>query len=428
MKKKFYRCADDAGALVTVLCFTIVMAAIAGSMLSIISQEYLLSKRSLAWQQAMSTAESGIELGWNEMNKLTAINTNGTFVSGWTSTGGNTWSVSNQTLTPLAGIEANSTFVVSLSTNSPSAGYATISASGTMSSPIMSQTVTRNVQAVLQPVTPFSFAMLAKGLIDFNGNSVTMDSWNSANGPYSTSLKRAHGSIGTNGSLIDAAGLDLYGSAQTGPGGVVTTDPGFNLYQPSSPDTGTNTVSDGLKVSIPDASVPSALSGLSSSGTLSTTSTITGPTDVKYSSIDLSGNKTVTINGSGTVRLYVTGDTSIGGSSQITLSSGVKVEIYAGGDIDGGGGGVVNNTGYSANLQIYGLPTCTSVNLHGSGNYTGALYAPSAAVTVAGNVTYTGSIVGNTITVPGGPSFHYDEALATTGNVLYYTLSSWREY
>jgi Tfp pilus assembly protein PilX len=429
------RARPDASSLVVVMVLIAVLSMVCASVLETVTQEYLMSRNTLAWNQALYTAESGIERGWNEMNKLTGVNTATDFMAttnGWVYLGTNTWARTNRALIPLMGVESNTVYSVWVRTNWP-AGSVTITATGTAYAPRTGRAITRNVEVVLAPTTPFKWAMLAKGLIDFNGNAAYVDSFNSTNGGYVSTSRRAHGNIGTDGSLIDAAGLDLYGSAQTGPGGVVTTGPGFLQFQPTAPDTGTNTISDGLRVSIPDSKLPSGIASLSSLGSINNNYTITaaGLTQVKATEVSLNGGKTLTISGSGKVQIYLTGQLGIGGSSSIILApsspGALSVEFYVGGAVDLNGNGIVN-PGSAPNLAIYGLSTCSAVGINGTADFMGAIYAPQATFTLAGGARVDGAIVGNNINATGTLDFHYDEALSNFGNVTYYSLTRWREY
>lgn len=439
--------------LVAVLGLVTILAMVSASVLEMISMEYKASKRSLAWNQAAFTAESGIEYGWNEMNKLTGINTSDTFMAssgGWSHTPGTTiWTTGNYSLQPLAGQDAPSVVSsISVNTNSPS-GQTTITSVGTTSSALSDNTTSRTITAILKPNTPFNMAMLAKGLIDFNGSTAVLDSFNSANGAWSAATRLARGDVGTNGLLIDAAGLTVYGSMQTGPGGTVTESPQFAQKQGTDTaladdNTRVNTVSDGLKVSIPDAKLPSGLSDLASSGAINNNTTVTAAagatTQVKYDSVALAGNKQFIIDGAsaagtarGTIQIYVTGNVGIGGTSSIVVTNSMggtppKVQFYIGGPSASLlGNGIVNPSATAGDMLIYGMPTLTSVQVGGTANFTGAIYAPSAAATINGSPTYTGAIVANTVAIPGGPQFHYDEALANTGMTTGYSLVSYRE-
>lgn len=417
--------------LVVVMVIVAVLSMVCASVMETVTQEFMLSRSTSTWSQALFTAETGVEVGWNEVNKLTGINTNGVFMSGWTYLGTNTWSLTNQTLIPLLGAGGNSVYSVTVATNSP-AGSMTITASGVTTLARTGKAITRRVEVILSPNTPFKWGMLGKGLIDFNGNACYMDSFNSATGPWTTGTRRAHGNIGTNGQLIDAAGLDIYGSAQTGPGGVITTASGFNQYQPVSPDTGVNTLSDGLRVNIPDVQLPSGLASATSLGSLNHAYTlnVSGNANYQTSIIDMNGGDVLTISGSGKVRIYVNGPVTVNGNGKILLSpsspGSLNVEFYVAGTITLNGNGVVN-PGKPANLLIYGLPSCTATEINGTADFMGAIYAPSSAFQLNGGARVDGAIVGKTIAAGGTVDFHYDEALANVGVVNYFALTRWRE-
>ena len=430
MKKSSLQKSAGGSTLVTALCMVVVLAMVAGSVLSISSQEYRLSKRSHAWNQALFAAEGGIELGWNEMNKLTSINSNGTFMAGWSATGVNTWSITNQTMMPLAGIENASTYSITVTTNSPAAGEGTLTAEGKQTSATFTDPAVRKVQVTIRPNQPFSMAMLAKGLIDFNGNTAVVDSFNSTSGDYSAGTARAHGNIGTNGQLIDAAGLDVSGSLKTGPGGQVTTQSGFNMYQPAPPDTGTNTTSDGLRVSIPNSKLPWTATGAIVPPTVAGKETLTAGTHVDVTIGTL--NQDLVITGSGTVRIYVEGAVSLAGQDDITVTpsppgSSLKVEMYVRDAIDLSGNGVVNPSSKPTDFLLYGLPTCTSVQISGTADFKGAIYAPNATATLNGGARVDGSLVASTINAVGTIDFHYDEALATVGPITSFSIATWKE-
>ncbi|MDD2708564.1 MAG: hypothetical protein PHV34_11185 [Verrucomicrobiae bacterium] len=437
---------EKGSALIAVLFFVIFLAAMAGSLLDIALQEFKLSKRSLAWNQAIYSAETGVEYGWNELNRLTGINTNGAFMAGWNGPYSNsTWTLSSTSLVALAGTDATSTLVATVITNSPAGGM-TIMASGTASSPIMASTVTRNVKAVLDPVRAFNYAILCRNDINFNANSARVDSWNSNNGAYDgthaysnghTDGYRAHGNVGTNGLVNNTGGLDLYGSPSTGPGGAWT---GASPIQPVAPDTGTNYWTSDTRVSIPDASLPRSPAFSSSPTTYaSTPAAITAAGDYVMPAI-ASGMTFGDASGAGgVIRVHVTGGIDLGGNNTISIiqpSSGAttyRVELYVDGPtIKFYGTEDCNATSDAkcSNLQIYGLPTCTSVIFSGNCETHAALYAPSANVEVngGGNKAFYGSMVGKTFTAHGGIDIHYDEALGNQGLVTGYSLAQWIEY
>jgi len=133
------------------------------------------------------------------------------------------------------------------------------------------------------------------------------------------------------------------------------------------------------------------------------------PGDYRFTSIKLSGASTLELNGG--ITIHVDGDIKVSGGSSFSVTSG-PVTIYANGQkIDFSSGSLVNNTQYSKNLVFYGTQNLQSVNLSGGSNQHLLLYAPSAAITLSGGQKTFGSLIGNTVTLSGGSSVHYDEGL-----------------
>lgn len=419
--------------LLTVLIFLGALVVVGGAVFAVITQEYTLSKRSIAWNQALYAAEAGVEVGWNEINRLTlSLNPGGTFMSGWTQLSAWYWQLNSQTLAPLSGMESSSSYSVYVATNYPIPRNHTIWAVGTASAP-RSPAVSRQVKVQCAPHYPFEWGILARGMIDFNGNSAYIDSYisDATNRGFNVAYRRAHGDIGTNGQLIDAAGLDIWGTAMTGPGGVVTTAPGFRQYQPVSPDSGTNAISDGLRVPLPDAALPWTPSAAIVPPLVGGVRTLTAPIhdQVTIGTID----NDLCITGSGLIRIYVQGEIDLGGSDDIMIvpnpsNATVRVEFYVRDRVNLGGNGIINPTQRPGDMLIYGLPTCSSVEVSGTADFRGAIYAPGADTTLNGGALFEGAVVCRTLRAVGTLDFHYDESLRTVGRPIYFSIVWWKEY
>jgi hypothetical protein len=131
----------------------------------------------------------------------------------------------------------------------------------------------------------------------------------------------------------------------------------------------------------------------------------------------------------GNARLVVTTNININGI--ITVRPGASLHIYLrSGTVAMAGNGVRNETGYAYNVGIWCLPAVTTVSLSGEGQFTGTIYAPSAAMSVSGGgasgIDFVGAVVGRTFTGSGKYTFHYDEDLQNRGmrNLL---IVSWKE-
>ena len=80
--------------------------------------------------------------------------------------------------------------------------------------------------------------------------------------------------------------------------------------------------------------------------------------------------------------------------------------------------GTINQPGFAANFQIYGLPSLTSINMTGC-PFVGTIYAPEANFTGGGGGNnlhnWSGAMVVNIVTLNGHCAFHYDESLTNSG-------------
>jgi len=128
----------------------------------------------------------------------------------------------------------------------------------------------------------------------------------------------------------------------------------------------------------------------------------------------------------GTARIHVSGSTSLSGQAYILVASGASVEWYAEGSVSLAGGGVINSPGLAKNFAVYGLNGCTSVDYTGSSKFVGTIDAPKATVKLTGSADASGAIIGNSVTISGGMSLHYDESL-NSGPKGRFIASSWLE-
>lgn len=133
----------------------------------------------------------------------------------------------------------------------------------------------------------------------------------------------------------------------------------------------------------------------------------------------------------GNCALYITGEWVMGGSSQLIIAPGASLKIYVAGRVDLAGGGLANYTLDASKLSLFGLPSCTSIEIEGNASYTGIIYAPQAHIALNGGGTDTydvvGAIIGNTAELNGHFQFHYDEALGRARIQTKYNVASWRE-
>lgn len=138
----------------------------------------------------------------------------------------------------------------------------------------------------------------------------------------------------------------------------------------------------------------------------------------------------------GYVEILVNGKLDIGNGNgaEIVIPPNVSARLYVDGNIEFGNGDVNSNSASSkvaSRLAIYGVSTGSNATFTASGNPDLILtfYGPNYAITLSGNVTTIGAMVGKSFEINGGGNggFHYDEALGRGGDIAGWEVASYFE-
>jgi choice-of-anchor A domain-containing protein len=164
--------------------------------------------------------------------------------------------------------------------------------------------------------------------------------------------------------------------------------------------------------------------------TISTTyAYVAGSGNYQVNALSMQGQEELLITGD-TV-LYVVGDLSMAGNSQITIMPGASLKIFVGGQASLAGNGIMNLGQDSTKYALYGLPTCSKIDVSGNASFTGVIYAPEADVKLNGSgqnvYDISGAVVANTAYFKGNFQFHYDERLGREGGKSQYRVAFWSE-
>ena len=421
------------GSVLLVIIFTVAILGISlAAYLDLVGSQNLSTMRSTQWNSGIPIAEAGIE------EALTHLHYNPTNRSaeGWTLING--YYIKERFL-------GEAKFITSISATNPpeiiSSGYVRVPLGTNYIDPPRTIRVTTENDAL------FAKGMVAKGQIDLNGNNIRTDSFDSTDPAYSTAggydsaKAKDNGDIATNSAVIDSLNVwnaDIYGKASTGPGGAVTIGPNGSVGSHAWHSAGNTGIepgwsSDDMNVSFPDVKAPFTGGALTpapgSVGGTNYTYVLTSG-NWEFSSLSMSGQDKLIVLGD--VVLYVTGSVSLSGQSYMTVSTNSTLQLYVGGaNASFGGSGIVNTPGSATNFVYYGMPGNTSLSMSGNAAFTGAIYAPSADLTLGGggNTTYdfSGSSVSGTVRMNGHFNFHYDESLGETGPRRGYVITSWNE-
>jgi hypothetical protein len=294
--------------------------------------------------------------------------------------------------------------------------------------------VTRRVELVAGPITPFEAAIKCSGTFYGLGDAAQIDSFNSSNGAYyfcANNSSDPHyndshsGSVEIGTSVATIRGM-VYGNVATNSGTIVRSN-----YI-------TGTIDNNVPMTIPPFYLPTDFPAPQPNPThvngnnVKINPSVAGTSAVPnfYLLSSYSGDLTVYASGSDQtyVDLHVTND--ITGS--IDVKPNVHLRIFFDGNVNLKARDLNNESNVAANLQFYGISpsdpsTVQQVNIDPPGNFAATFYAPSADFTMNGNPDVIGAIVCKSFYGNGNTSWHYDRALDNVGNAVDYRVASYVE-
>lgn len=266
----------------------------------------------------------------------------------------------------------------------------------------------------------FSAALVARSNINFLGNTIRVDSYDSSDTNYSTAglydptKPKAGGDVASIAGFISVGNTDIKGKLFTGPIGQFSLGPSGSVgdLNWAGPGIQPGWFNTNFQFALPNVSAPYAL-GVPPVPK-GTNFWLLGSAQYIHSG-NLSVNRTNTISVFGNATVYVTGDANIAGT--INILPGASLKLYVGGNT--ATLGRINSDGSVASFQYFGLPSNKSLSWSGNDVFVGTIYAPQASVTLGGGGSdpfdFSGSCVAESITISGHFSFHYDEVLKRKG-------------
>lgn len=413
--------------LVVALIITLVVGMVAASLVGMTLQEYRLSMRSAAYSKALHAAESGATLACEEFVRQIAA---GSSRSPFSTNG----SLGNASSYSVVGAVASSDSYVITST-----GRVVLAGS----------TIQRVVRVTIQKVDTghqyFKYGLMSKASISMGG-SVKADSYDSSdptkstNGQYDPAKATKNATLAT--LTTDDPAVQVNGGAQLSGIGVISVIEGATV-DIAKGISYTGTITYDAAQDIEEVAVPFFVPATTSidTGPWATryqTITVNGSKDMSLTSLSVTADGSLTITGSGTLRIYVEGKTTVSGSGKIQIvpspsSATLNVEIYANDDVSIAGSGVLNNTYLAANCSIWGTTNCTDISVTGNSGYIGTIYAPEATVDLTGSSFAMGAFLGGAIKFTGNTGYYIDESLigksssSSSSSAKPYKLISWVE-
>lgn len=412
--------------LVGAMILAIIGGTIIAGYLKMTLTEYQLSQRTLKLQSTMNLAEAGLEIGMN------AINTKNW--TGWTAVGTNGKFRDLTNITFTDGRVARIRVYLEDFNATP-----ILAAEGRVIEPDGSE-LFKQVRVDMTSSGLFSNGLTAKDTINFNGNNITIDAYDSTIGVWNHTLNRVDegsvASLSVDNGALDVGNGDIWGYLATAGGS--TYDIGNNgtimgADTPSGVTEDPNRISNDFKANLPDISAPSlTVDEISlAAGSIGdpTASWSSDPEVYHISSFSMSGHNTITVVGPTVI--IVDGDFKLSGQAELNIVGAESyLEIYVGGDLDLTGQGVLNDEQNPEAFQVWGTAASgagQTIKVAGNGDFAGVLYAPNADLEIKGNGNVSGAAVGENITLTGNAAFHYDLNLKNMDNDGSLSISRWVE-
>ena len=131
-----------------------------------------------------------------------------------------------------------------------------------------------------------------------------------------------------------------------------------------------------------------------------------------FDSFDIPKDGVIQVNGKN-VTIYVSGKMILNQSAEVIVNGGGSLTLYLGTSLED-----KNSTGFSNlnsddahALRIYGLPTCTSIDLKAKSTLAAAVYAPDADISLYNSGDFIGAITGNSFDMKNSGDFYFDTRL-----------------
>lgn len=282
----------------------------------------------------------------------------------------------------------------------------------------------KEVSCNLKLEGPFDTAIFGRDLVSLKSGT-TIDS-------YNCEVPEGCLKIGTGSTLassvIARSGVTIDGDVFVGPEG----DPDTVVDSRHEADiTGTIYALD-EEFKLPPIKVPQYLLNLPSIGTITNSTTLSGPT--RCEQINLNNNQVLKIDGP--VDLYCNGSCTLDILSEllivdVNVNPDAYLNLYLDGDFMAKNSSLINNCSKDPRkFKIYGLDNCTKIDFLIETIFYGAIYAPSADVVLRKSVEVYGAVIAQSFTQQVSADFHYDASLtegSVTDEMVTFVIKQWSE-
>lgn len=385
---------DDGIAIIVVVAFLFIIAAIASSSLMVSTTDLKTSANFRLDKQLFYVSEAGIYRTVAELNNN----------SYYTGTSG-------------ASVAKMGSYTVTVSTDADTS-FKTVTSTGNLPGYGLYGTLTAKVS---RTDSIFDFALYSKEELDVASNATT-DSYNSNNGAYGGTNTATKGNIGSNEDVDLENNITISGNVQAV--GNIETGTGVTV-------TGTSN-DNGPSLTFP--AVEAFSTGTGTDYTINSDTTFspgTPDTNNNYGDVKIRSNKTLTLSGTATYYFdeieVESGELIIGAgvtiyADRIEIESNEKITIVNSTTlyikerlrVESNATIVSGSPQKPSNLIVYGPYDGPSDVVFNSNNaFYGVIYAPDGKIDINSNGHFYGSFIAEEIDVDSNAKIHYDEALSS---------------
>ncbi len=110
--------------------------------------------------------------------------------------------------------------------------------------------------------------------------------------------------------------------------------------------------------------------------------------------------------------IYVPDTMTLGQGTEVVVKAGANLQLYIGKQlVSGNSTGFGNENNTAASLKIFGLPTCTKMDLKTKSNTFATVYAPDADLDLYNSQNFYGAIVADSFEMKNSGNFYFDTRL-----------------
>ncbi len=399
---------DRGTVLMVSLFMTFMLSSLLWYYLGLVRNHNVLVTRSQAWNSAMGLAEAGVEEALAQLNPGAAQLQLNPGTNGW-------GPLANGFYGPVSRLLSGGSYSVVFTPDQ----FPIIYSTGYVTIPTLSATLARTIRVGTTNMPLFTAALACRSNINFAGNGVFIDSFNSMDPNFSTNGRYDPLKTSTNGDVASVFGLVNVGNGNIN---------GKVLLGPIATDTisANGRITGGVAydfniefedVVLPQTSwLPPPISNVTIDGI--TYQYVFSGSSGDYVISALSGNIFVDTNT--TVRLLLQKSFNAG---SIRIAGGGatagRLTIFMNGPSFTVSGSAAIDGGNALNFAYYGTPNNTLITFGGNAAFTGTIYAPEAIFKLGGGGSSTYDFVGSCFAlgamINGHYSFHFDENLLKAG-------------